>query len=172
MRFLRSFAAAAVVAAFMGAAVASPVVQEGTGVGKHGDVKVAVTFDNGKIQDIKVLSQKENPVLAQRVFKDLRQEVIDTNSVDVDVISGASFSSKGLLDAVSDAAKKAGVKLSKAGKKSLKKASMAIPRESTYDVVVIGAGGAGFSARPWSASRPAGSTGPPWLPASAVRPSF
>ena len=64
MRFLRSFAAAAVVAAFMGAAVASPVVQEGTGVGKHGDVKVAVTFDNGKIQDIKVLSQKENPVLA------------------------------------------------------------------------------------------------------------
>ena len=146
MRFLRSFAAAAVVAAFMGAAVASPVVQEGTGVGKHGDVKVAVTFDNGKIQDIKVLSQKENPVLAQRVFKDLRQEVIDTNSVDVDVISGASFSSKGLLDAVSDAAKKAGVKLSKAGKKSLKKASMAIPRESTYDVVVIGAGGAGFSA--------------------------
>ena len=39
MRFLRSFAAAAVVAAFMGAAVASPVVQEGTGVGKHGDVK-------------------------------------------------------------------------------------------------------------------------------------
>lgn len=37
MRFLRSFAAAAVVAAFMGAAVASPVVQEGTGVGKHGD---------------------------------------------------------------------------------------------------------------------------------------
>lgn len=146
MRFLRSFAAAAVVAAFMGAAVASPVVQEGTGVGKHGNVKVAVTFDNGKIQDIKVLSQKENPVLAQRVFKDLRQEVIDTNSVDVDVISGASFSSKGLLDAVSDAAKKAGVKLSKAGKKSLKKASMAIPRESTYDVVVIGAGGAGFSA--------------------------
>lgn len=32
---------------------AAPVQTEGTGIGKHGDIKLAVTFDNGKIQDIK-----------------------------------------------------------------------------------------------------------------------
>ena len=107
---------------------------------------VAVTFDSGKIKDIKIVKQQENPVLAAKVFTDLKQHVIDTNSVQLDAISGATFSSKGFLDAVADAAKKAGVTLSKADKKAIKKAVKALPKESSYDVVVIGAGGAGFSA--------------------------
>ena len=125
---------------------AAPVTTQGTGVGKHGDVTVAVTFDSGKIKDIKIVKQQENPVLAAKVFTDLKQHVIDTNSVQLDAISGATFSSKGFLDAVADAAKKAGVTLSKADKKAIKKAVKALPKESSYDVVVIGAGGAGFSA--------------------------
>ena len=62
------------------------------------------------------------------------------------MISGATFSSKGFLDAVKDAAKKAGVTLSKADKKAIKKVVKDLPKNSTYDVVVVGAGGAGFSA--------------------------
>lgn len=42
---------------------AAPVQTEGTGIGKHGEIKLAVTFDNGKIQDIKVLEDHENKVL-------------------------------------------------------------------------------------------------------------
>ena len=91
---------------------AAPVQTEGTGIGKHGDIKLAVTFDNGKIQDIKVLEDHENKVLAAKVFTDLKDAVIANNSVKVDGIAGATFSSKGFLNAVSDAAKKAGVKLS------------------------------------------------------------
>ena len=132
--------------AFAAAVSAAPVTTQGTGVGKHGDVTVAVTFDSGKIKDIKIVKQQENPVLAAKVFTDLKQHVIDTNSVQLDAISGATFSSKGFLDAVADAAKKAGVTLSKADKKAIKKAVKALPKESSYDVVVIGAGGAGFSA--------------------------
>ncbi len=119
---------------------------EGTGVGKHGDVTVAVTFDDNKIQDIKIVRQQENKVLAAKVFTDLKDQVIASNSADLDAISGATFSSKGFLDAVKDAAKKAGVTLSKADKKALKKAAATLPKVNNYDVVVIGAGGAGFSA--------------------------
>ena len=36
--------------------------------------------------------------------------------------------------------------LTKDGQKSLKKAASMIPAKSTYDVVVVGAGGAGFAA--------------------------
>lgn len=98
-------------------ASAAPVTQEGTGIGKHGDVTVAVTFNAGKIQSIKVVKEQENPVLSKEVFTTLKDRIIETNSADVDIISGATFSSKGLLDAVKDAAKKAGVTLSKADKK-------------------------------------------------------
>lgn len=146
MQFSRALIAGLVCSAFAAAVSAAPVTTQGTGVGKHGDVTVAVTFDSGKIKDIKIVKQQENPVLATKVFTDLKQHVIDTNSVQLDVISGATFSSKGFLDAVADAAKKAGVTLSKADKKAIKKAVKALPKESSYDVVVIGAGGAGFSA--------------------------
>ena len=128
------------------AANAAPVTAQGTGVGKHGDVTVAVTFDNGRIQDIKVVKEHENPVLAKKVFTELKDQVIASNSVQLDAVSGATFSSKGFLDAVSNAAKAAGVKLGKADRKAVKKAAKALPPTSNYDVVVIGAGGAGFSA--------------------------
>lgn len=146
MQFSRALIAGLVCSAFAAAVSAAPVTTQGTGVGKHGDVTVAVTFDSGKIKDIKIVKQQENPVLAAKVFTDLKQHAIDTNSVQLDAISGATFSSKGFLDAVADAAKKAGVTLSKADKKAIKKAVKALPKESSYDVVVIGAGGAGFSA--------------------------
>ena len=131
---------------FAGGAMAAAVSAEGTGVGKHGDVTVAVTFDGGKITDIKVVKEQENKVLARGVYTDLKDQVIATNSADLDVISGATFSSKGFLDAVKDAAKKAGVTLSKADKKAIKKVAKDLPKNSSYDVVVVGAGGAGFSA--------------------------
>ena len=137
---------AATVGLMSAAAVAAPVTTQGTGVGKHGDMTVAVTFDNGRIQAIEIVKEAENPVLAKKVYTDLKAAVIASNSADLDAISGATFSSKGFLDAVKDAAKKAGVTLSKADAKSIKKVVKNITAVSNYDVVVIGAGGAGFSA--------------------------
>ena len=131
---------------FAAASMAAPVTAEGTGVGKHGDITVAVTFDADKIQDIKIVKNAENPILAKKVFTDLKDQVVALSSTDVDLISGATFSAKGFIDAVNDAAKKAGVTLAKADKKALKKAARELPKTSNYDVVVIGAGGAGFSA--------------------------
>lgn len=137
---------AATVGLMSAAAVAAPVTTQGTGIGKHGDMTVAVTFDNGRIQAIEIVKEAENPVLAKKVYTDLKAAVIASNSADLDAISGATFSSKGFLDAVKDAAKKAGVTLSKADAKAIKKVVKNIPAVSNYDVVVIGAGGAGFSA--------------------------
>ena len=125
-------AAAMLVAGTLSASLmAAPVTTEGTGVGKHGDITVAVTFDNGKIQDIKVVKTAENPILAQKVFTELKDEIVAQNSTELDMISGATFSSKGLVDAVNDAAKKAGVTLGKADKKALKKVARDLPKTAT-----------------------------------------
>ena len=143
---IKSAVAMVFAAGFAAASMAAPVTAEGTGVGKHGYITVAVTFDAGKIQDIKIVKNAENPILAKKVFTDLKDQVVALSSTDVDLVSGATFSAKGFIDAVNDAAKKAGVTLAKADKKALKKAARELPKTSNYDVVVIGAGGAGFSA--------------------------
>lgn len=138
--------AALVAAACAGSLMAAPITTQGTGVGKDGDIVVEVTFDNGKIQAIKIVKDQENKLLAKNVYTDLKDLVVQNNTVDLDAVSGATFTSKGFLAAVADAAAKAGITLSKVDKSRIKKAVADIPKTSTYDVVVVGAGGAGFCA--------------------------
>ncbi|MFR4553626.1 MAG: FMN-binding protein, partial [Sutterella wadsworthensis] len=119
MQFQKNLITIAAALAFGAASTtlfAAPITTEGVGVGKHGDIRVAVTFDNGKIQKIDILKNAENPVLSKKVFTDLKDQVAAASSVQVDIVSGATFTSKGMLDAIEDAAKKAGVTLGKADK--------------------------------------------------------
>lgn len=123
---------------------ATPLTAEGTGVGKHGDVTAAVTFDNGRITAIDILKSNENKILAAQVFTDMKDAMIKHNTADIDAVTGATVSSDALKNAVKEAAKKAGVTL--AGPVAVLKRTAKIPEKNVYDVVVIGAGGAGFSA--------------------------
>lgn len=116
----------------------------GEGDGKHGTIKVEVSFENNEIKDIKVLEQKENEVLAEPVFKELKDTIIASNTAEVDAISGSTVTSNGYIDAVKDAIAKAGLTL--VAKQAAGKGGAEEAAEQTYDVVVIGAGGAGFSA--------------------------
>ncbi|RUT48650.1 flavocytochrome c [Paenibacillus anaericanus] len=116
----------------------------GVGSGKHGDIKVEVSFMDGKIIEVKVLEQKENEVLAEPVYTELKETVMQANSVEVDVISGSSVTSKGYLDAIQDAIVKSGIAL--VAGSAVADTKQTEESEQTYDVVVIGAGGAGFSA--------------------------
>lgn len=119
-------------------------VFEGTGNGKHGDIKVEVTMKDNHIEDIKVLNHGENKVLAEPVYEELEQTIINQNSTEVDVVTGSTATSEGYLEAVNDAVKKSGVALVASKKVSNK--SEKEPTEQTFDVVVVGSGGAGFSA--------------------------
>lgn len=141
---LKQTAIALALTGLIGSAGAAAVTAEGTATGRHGDVTVAVTFDNGKIQDIKVLKETENPVLAGRVYTELKDAIIAANSVEVDSLSGATMTSDALKSAVKAAADKAGVVLAAAP--IVTKRAAKVPENLVYDVVVIGAGGAGFAA--------------------------
>ena len=71
MQFQKTLITIAAALAFGAASTtlfATPITTEGVGVGKHGDIRVAVTFDNGKIQKIDILKNAENPVLSKKVF--------------------------------------------------------------------------------------------------------
>lgn len=119
---------------------------EGVGSGKHGEIKVSVTITDGAITKIDVLEQDENKVLSEPVYEELQDMIIAQNSADVEAVSGASATSEGYLNAVKDAVEKSGITLVAAKKSKQAKEKDQIPAEQDFDVVVVGSGGAGFSA--------------------------
>ncbi len=117
---------------------------EGTGVGKGGNIVVDLTIKNNKISDIAIKEEHETEGLSD-AMNIITNDMIETNSLDVDSVSGATLTSAGFKTAVKDAFSKTGAEpsiLVSSGKVEKEK------RESEYtaDVIVIGAGGAGMTA--------------------------
>lgn len=75
----------------------------GAGNGYHSDIKVKVKTDKYRILSIDILDHQEMPVISEVVFKDIPHRVIRKNSTEIDLVSGATFTSKGLLEAIDDA---------------------------------------------------------------------
>jgi uncharacterized protein with FMN-binding domain len=75
----------------------------GTGTGFRGETEVSVTVENGKIADITVVAYKDDEQYFSRAESTVISEIIEAQDVDVDAVSGATFSSNGLMEAVADA---------------------------------------------------------------------
>lgn len=78
---------------------------EGTGFG--GTIQVEVTIQGGAIQKIEVLSAEKEDSAYLEMAKEVAQRVVEAQSIQVDTVSGATFSSKGILEAVGQALEKA-----------------------------------------------------------------
>lgn len=77
-------------------------VYTGTGTGFGGQTTVQVTVSGGKITDIQVLSSKDDSPYLQNACA-LLQNIIASQSTNVDAVSGATYSSAGLIEAVRNA---------------------------------------------------------------------
>lgn len=75
--------------------------------GIGGTITVKVKYENQQIEKIDVLQQHESAEIGQRAIEILPQRMIDENTVDVDAVSGASSTTRGLKDAVNKAIMKA-----------------------------------------------------------------
>lgn len=78
-------------------------VYTGTGKGFRGDTKVEVTVEDGEIADIKVLSYEDDSEFFNKAQSSIIREIISEQSLEVDTVSGATFSSNSLIEAVSEA---------------------------------------------------------------------
>ena len=76
----------------------------GSGTGFHnGTTKVSVTISNGQITNIETVSTQDNGPYYSRAFSTVSSEIISSQSSSVDAVSGATFSSKGIMSAVANA---------------------------------------------------------------------
>ncbi len=80
-------------------------VYTGTGTGFRGGTKVSVTVKDGKIENISIDSYEDDEEFFDRASSIMIQEIEKNQSVDVDAVSGATYSSNGIKEAVADALK-------------------------------------------------------------------
>ena len=78
-------------------------VYTGTGNGFRGATNVTVTVENGEITDITVNSYSDDQQFFSRAESGVIADIIKSQSTDVDAVSGATFSSNGIKEAVADA---------------------------------------------------------------------
>lgn len=82
----------------------------GHGTGQHGEICVEVITDLYEIKEIRVVKGYEMPEIGKMVYYEIAQAAIKANSADVKVVSGASYTSQGMIDAIRDALEKARLK--------------------------------------------------------------
>ena len=125
----------------------TPGTYEGTAAGYNGDVVLSVTFSEDAIESIEVVSSAETEHVGDVAYDILFPEIIEYTSTGVDAVSGATFTSRAVFNAVNAAAEQAGCDVAalQAGAKPFAYEAQE-PIEVTHDVVIVGAGGAGIAA--------------------------
>ncbi len=82
-------------------------LRDGTYEGEHSFVTVAVTVENGKVADIKMVRHGGGGKKYATMVEPLIGDMIREQAVDVDSVTGATVSSECLKKAVNDALQKA-----------------------------------------------------------------
>lgn len=78
----------------------------GSGTGFNGEVQVEVVIADGKISNISVVSHNDDSSFMSQA-QGLIPNIISSQSTNVDAVSGATYSSRGIIDAVRAALKQA-----------------------------------------------------------------
>ncbi len=90
----------------------NPVLDDGTYVSsaasKNGDLTVEMVVEGGVISSLQVLSHSDDVEYAQKAIDELLPIIVENQSLGVDVISGATLTSRGILAATANAIREAG----------------------------------------------------------------
>ena len=118
----------------------------GVASGYNGDVELSVTFSETAVTDIQLVSSKETQYVGDVAFEPMFADILAGNGTGVDTVSGATFTSAAIRNAVNAAAEQAGCTNMDTFKANKPVKEAQAPIEETYDVVIVGAGGAGIAA--------------------------
>lgn len=120
----------------------------GTSKGHNDEIKVEIEVDKDSILAINVLEHKETDGIGDIAIEKITKLILEKQSLAVDTISGATFSSNGVLEAIKSALIEAGADIAKLTEKDQDISQVPIDelKKIETDILIIGAGGAGLSA--------------------------
>ena len=125
--------------------VTEPKTYTGTAKGMQGDVTVEMTVAAGKITKVEVTQSKETAFVTDVAMERIPAQIVEHQTTTLDTVTGATFTSSAILRAATNAAKEAGLDMN-ALKANAYHATAGADKTINTDVLVIGGGGAGFSA--------------------------
>ncbi|MDD5935556.1 MAG: flavocytochrome c [Clostridiales bacterium] len=130
------------------AGIYTPGTYEGKATGYGGDIIAKVELSANRIESITCIGENETNGIGSVAIEKLPTAMVEQQTVYVDAIAGATYSSKGVVDAVTAALTAAGVDVQSLQPTGTVPTAEPIPTEETMsaDIVVIGAGGAGMTA--------------------------
>ena len=127
-----------------GSGGAGKTEQAGTYTGKsegQGEITANVTVDDeGKITDLQIEAPMETPGLGADAAEKLKNDILEHQTVKVDIVSGATITSKAVIAAVSPHWNKPAIGTNG------RNGQNGEDEEVTVDVVVVGGGTAGTAA--------------------------
>ena len=112
--------------------------------GSSNPVQLKVTFSKDRIESIDYTADGETPTVGGAAIPQLVEKVLDAQSPNIDMVSGATITSTAFITALNDCITQAGA--DPASLESKASETVAEDIEKTADVVVAGAGGAGMTA--------------------------
>ena len=116
-------------------------------IGGAGAVTATITLaDDGSIVAVTVDECKDTPGICELPCEQIPAQMVALNSINVDTVAGATFTSNAILNAVKTALENGGVDTAALMEKKEVAVEKAADEQLTCDVVVIGAGGAGLAA--------------------------
>lgn len=80
---------------------------EGSGIGFGGEIRVEVVIEDGEIDKINILEAQDEDAAYLTTAEAILDDIMEAQSAEVDTISGATFSSTGIRDAVTEALEQA-----------------------------------------------------------------
>ena len=146
MKKLTALLASATMAlSLVGCSTGKTYTGEAFGHDKENPVKVTLTIKDKTITKVEVDASHETNGIGSKAAETMPGAIVAANSLDVDGVSGATQTSKAIIEAATAALKQAGLEPSDLVSKNTS-TTKAKDIEETVDVVVVGAGGAGMTA--------------------------
>ena len=126
-------------------AIASSKTFTGSSTGMQGPVTVTLSVDGDKITNVELTEISETPSVASVAMERIPQQIVEHQTTTLDTVTGATFASNAIMRAASEAAKAAGLDMDKLEANAYH-AEAGEDEVWDTDLLVVGAGGAGFSA--------------------------
>ena len=76
---------------------------EGTAAGAMSDITVSVEVVDGKISSVDIVDHDETEGISDPAFESVPAAIVEKNSTEVDIVSGATGTSEGIMAAVENA---------------------------------------------------------------------